>query len=306
MGVILSILGLVEPKLSLRPQKVVVGTVYGVQLTLAYLLNLLVSSFAVLMIVLLEFGTIPAVQQGFYCGDPLISHKYTGDTIHPVTLGLTAPALVIVMVLVTELLAHQSFRQINWHAVVFYVSEATVGATLTLLVTSIGKVLVGEHRPHFLTTCQPDTAENCSIGTFIETFTCKSTEFAPSFLVDSSLSFPSGHSSIAWYIGIFSAYVVHVRMTTVNSGYIMRPFLISFCLTWSMVCSLSRITDRRHHWWDVLAGTVLGIVFAAYTIKVMHEKIKENNVPICSICLEREVPFSGNGVNSRTNVGFEL
>ena len=39
-------------------------------------------------------------------------------------------------------------------------------------------------------------------------------------------------------------------------------------LLWALVCSLSRITDHRHHWWDVVAGSVVGVVSALYTVRM--------------------------------------
>lgn len=35
----------------------------------------------VVWIIVVEFGFVPHVQRGFHCGDPSISHKYTGDTV---------------------------------------------------------------------------------------------------------------------------------------------------------------------------------------------------------------------------------
>ena len=32
-------------------------------------------------------------------------------------------------------------------------------------------------------------------------------------------------------------------------------------------CSISRIIDKRHHWWDVLAGVIGGISLAVITVR---------------------------------------
>lgn len=292
MGAILSALGVPEPKLSLQPKKIIVGVLFGNQITLAYLLNVLIWMFGVLMIILLEYGIIPSVQQGFYCDDPVISHKYTQETISAVTLGITALILPTIMVLLTEFLITESIKSVNLYSIVFYIMECLVGVANTLLITSIAKVLVGEHRPHFLDTCQPDTAKNCTTGQFIPTFVCTKENLAVIDIVDASLSFPSGHSSISWFIGIFTSYIIHSKMPTINTGYMMKPFLICVCITWSLLCSLSRITDRRHHWWDVLIGSILGITFALYSIRIVREKLRDNNSQVCSICLERRISLA--------------
>ena len=40
--------------------------------------------------------------------------------------------------------------------------EFFVGLVMVLVVTDVAKCLVGEPRPHFLDTCQPDLAYNCN------------------------------------------------------------------------------------------------------------------------------------------------
>lgn len=72
----------------------------------------------------------------------------------------------------------------------------------------------------------------------------------------------------------FFQYVIQTRLPTPKTGRLLKPFLISVCLTWCLVCSFSRITDRRHHWWDVLAGIVLGILGVIYTIRLIDGKVK--------------------------------
>lgn len=49
-------------------------------------------------------------------------------------------------------------------------------------------------------------------------------------------------------------------------GELLKPFLIFVCLSWGSLCGLSRITDKRHHWQDVLFGAVLGVAGAIYTV----------------------------------------
>ncbi|CAG9854267.1 unnamed protein product [Phyllotreta striolata] len=291
MGAVLAVLGVDEPVSYEPPSKKILCNIYGVQISLAHITTLLISVIVLTLTILLEYGTIPAVQQGFYCGDPQYSHKYKGETVTPEILGVTAVLVPLFIIISTELLAYQSFRKINPYTVVFYMQECIVGVALVLLLTSITKVIVGEHRPHFFDTCQPDTAVNCTAGQFVETFTCTS-EYSQIFKVDSSLSFFSGHSSISWFIAIYLCYIIHVRTVTVNAGYIIKPFLISLVLTWSLLCSLSRITDRRHHWWDVLTGSLFGICSALYFAVVVYEKMKKNDPLVRSYKLTEEIPLS--------------
>ena len=37
-------------------------------------------------------------------------------------------------------------------------------------------------------------------------------------------------------------------------------------LAFALICSISRYTDKRHHWWDVLAGILIGIAFGIVNV----------------------------------------
>lgn len=53
---------------------------------------------------------------------------------------------------------------------------------------------------------------------------------------------------------------------------LLVPWLQGMCLLWALVCSLTRITDHRHHWWDVLAGSLVGVVSAVYTVSLLFPR----------------------------------
>lgn len=44
------------------------------------------------------------------------------------------------------------------------------------------------------------------------------------------------------------------------------PTVQCIFLLYACLCSVSRITDNRHHWWDVLAGAKIGILFASLVV----------------------------------------
>lgn len=59
--------------------------------------------------------------------------------------------------------------------------------------------------------------------------------------------------------------VYFTRQIRTNS-HLMLNVLQFFCIFWALLCSLTRITDYRHHWWDVLFGSILGTTVASYFI----------------------------------------
>lgn len=139
------------------------------------------------------------------CNDPLISHPYKGDTITPTTLLVGCVLLPLIIIVVVEAIIQNSVKDVRIKDVWFYYVECLIGINFVLLITEIIKVIVGEHRPHFFDVCKPDTNANCKNGTYIDTFVCTNTAYSRYFLIDTSRSFPSGHSSVSVFIGIFCA-----------------------------------------------------------------------------------------------------
>lgn len=52
----------------------------------------------------------------------------------------------------------------SWGKAMNWFKDFGINLVLMLLVMDVSKVLIGEHRPHFLATCMPDKLENCTIG----------------------------------------------------------------------------------------------------------------------------------------------
>ncbi|XP_076267275.1 phospholipid phosphatase 1-like [Rhynchophorus ferrugineus] len=242
-----------------------------------YYLNIVLFSFTLVVFLLWNYGLIPGQKLGFFCNDPLFSHKYNGDTVSATVLGIgigTLPFFVYFSIEFTrqeqwtEIFTLPSFFNFYVYAKEFIIGLVTVGGF-----TEIAKTIVGEHRPHFFDTCRPDTNLNCTNGTYVHTYTCTNTNVSQLEMIDASRSFPSGHSSMAWFTAIFCSYVVHRRLSSHVSGTAIKVLMVGMCLTFGLTCSLTRITDRRHHWWDVLIGTMIGLIGAAYIIQKTQRKI---------------------------------
>lgn len=96
---------------------------------------------------------------------------------------------------------------------------------------------------------------------------------------DVSRSFPSGHASISTYAALFMIWYLQCRVPKIQSLFIV-PFIQIILALIVSLCSVSRVTDNRHHWIDVIGGVILGAVFAIYTCKVLlnnfnrHDKLK--------------------------------
>lgn len=105
-----------------------------------------------------------------------------------------------------------------------------------------------------------------SIGRqYVTDYECTNTIDGQWFVRDASKSFPSGHSSTAFYEAIFLIWYLQARSPCIRSK-LLIPTVQSILLLLALLCSVSRITDHRHHWWDVLAGAKIGILFASLTV----------------------------------------
>lgn len=158
-----------------------------------------------ILIIILEYGYIPSSVIGYTCGDPVISHKYNGEVITPEILGVLLVFFPLIILTSSELFKTKNWRKADLYQMGIYVTEVYVGGVLTLTLTEVAKTIVAEHRPHFFDVCEPDTAKQCVKGTWIEDFKCTSTKYSTYFLVDSSRSFPSGHSSLSAFVGLYCA-----------------------------------------------------------------------------------------------------
>lgn len=147
---------------------------------------------------------------GYTCEDPSISHRYKGEMVTPLMLLIGNLIVPLFALISTEMLSNDSFKKLNATRLWFYYKECAIGCILVLLITEVIKVLVGEHRPHFLEVCEPDTAKTCVAGAFIETFKCTNTKYSARFVIDTSRSFPSGHASVSTFVSFFSAVSIFI------------------------------------------------------------------------------------------------
>ncbi|XP_077981866.1 phospholipid phosphatase 1-like [Glandiceps talaboti] len=136
------------------------------------------------------------------------------------------------------------------------------GALLTEVITDSIKYTVGRLRPNFLSVCEPNhDLFNCSDG-YIDWDVCTGDE---EMIQGSRLSFISGHSSLSWYCAVF--FVVYLQRQLVLSCFstLLKPILQLCALMLALLTALSRVSDYKHHWSDVLAGSLVGATVALFT-----------------------------------------
>ncbi|TSL10169.1 Chondroitin sulfate N-acetylgalactosaminyltransferase 1 [Bagarius yarrelli] len=110
------------------------------------------------------------------------------------------------------------------------------GAAVNQSLTDIAKYTIGRLRPHFLSICKPNwSLVDCKSG-YIEKFSCTGDKT----LVN------EGRMKAKW-------------------ARVIRPTIQFFLISASVYVGLSRVSDYKHHWSDVLTGFLQGAVVAIFT-----------------------------------------
>ena len=111
--------------------------------------------------------------------------------------------------------------------------------------------MIGRLRPDFLARCLPkiDGAGNA---------VCTQTKAL--IMKEGRRSFPSGHASISFsglgFLGFFLAGQLRIFD---GQAHLTRVSMCIAPLTLSLIVAISRVMDYRHHWSDVVAGSLLGL-----------------------------------------------
>ncbi|KAK0642783.1 Lipid phosphate phosphatase 2 [Lasiodiplodia hormozganensis] len=175
----------------------------------------------------------------------------------------------------------------------------SVGAAFTI--TGSLKNAVGKPRPDLIDRCKPSVFEDPLPFGLSNHSICTQTDNA--ILKDGFRSFPSGHSSTAfgglYYLSIYLAGKLHVLD---SKGEVWKSFIVMVPTLGAALVAASRIMDARHHPFDVLSGSLLGILTAwgsyrQYFPPVSETWRKGRAFPIRSWGKEPEAPPEAYPIN---------
>ncbi|XP_047426046.1 phospholipid phosphatase 1 isoform X2 [Mugil cephalus] len=245
-------------------------------------------------------------RRGFFCNDDSIKFPYKEDTISPQLLGgVMIPVNILTMVFGESLSVYlnriKSKSTFGSYVGRVYKAVGTFlfGAAMSQSLTDIAKYSIGRLRPHFLDVCKPDwKLINCSTGAYIENFTCTGDA---TMVSEGRLSFYSGHSSFSMYCMLFLALYLQARLQ-VYWARLLRPTLQFFLIAATVYTGLSRVSDYKHHWSDVLTGLLQGALMALLVVffvsdffKPPVETLKEADIAHATL---QETPTNGNHFES--------
>eukprot|EP00993_Chasmostoma_nieuportense_P002198 NODE_3015_length_1046_cov_40.064200_g2873_i0.p1 GENE.NODE_3015_length_1046_cov_40.064200_g2873_i0~~NODE_3015_length_1046_cov_40.064200_g2873_i0.p1 ORF type:complete len:308 (+),score=85.95 NODE_3015_length_1046_cov_40.064200_g2873_i0:56-979(+) len=213
----------------------------------SYLADWLLVLLLIVPIVLIVTVWDPYVRDFFACqvgadGRPLPgctdnSYQYArrADSVSVMVSGIVNILVPVVLMILVDLLRKDRH---SLHNALLGFCEAIIITYLTQL--SMTKA-VGKLRPDFLSRVVADED-----------------------IKDGRLSFPSGHTAVAFAgLGFFSLFLAgKLRVYQWNRGNFWRLFLVLLPLAGALAQALSRITDFKHHEIDVVTGALVGAVGA--------------------------------------------
>ncbi len=147
------------------------------------------------------------------------------------------------------------------------------------------KWVVGGLRPHFLAACKPSADAVAADSTNGPTFTRNVCTGDDDKITDALKSFPSGHATAAFAGFVFLSLYLNAKLKLWSS---YHPALWKLVLVFAPILGAILIAglltvDNYHHWYDVLAGALIGTAFALAAYRMVYASIwdfRYNHVPL--------------------------
>ncbi|XP_038886663.1 lipid phosphate phosphatase 2-like isoform X2 [Benincasa hispida] len=130
---------------------------------------------------------------------------------------------------------------------------------ITAVITDAIKNAVGRPRPNFFWRCFPDGKDVYDqLGNVI----CHGDA---DVIKEGHKSFPSGHTSWSFSgLGFLSLYLSGKIQVFDQRGHIAKLCIVFLPLLFAALVGVSRVDDYWHHWQDVFAGGLLGLVISTF------------------------------------------
>ncbi|AOW02688.1 YALI0C11297p [Yarrowia lipolytica CLIB122] len=153
--------------------------------------------------------------------------------------------------------SHRWHRRLwDLHAILLTLMAAHA---LQTVIVSLLKNLVGAPRPDMLARCRPMSWMRPSFGTLSNVGICTQTDIG--HLEEGFRSFPSAHSATAFTSAMVQVlfWIARTRMLDC-SGWSWKLLLSLVPLLSASAVAFSRISDNRHHVFDVIIGMLIGLI----------------------------------------------
>lgn len=144
---------------------------------------------------------------------------------------------------------------------------------LTGSVTQFVKITVGRPRPDFIDRCQPPQGAVDPAFGLTDWTICTQTDNG--ILRDGFRSFFSGHSSLSFAgLGFLAFYLAGKMHLFDKRGCTGKAWLALAPFSAAALVAISRTMDYRHHWHDVLVGSIVGTVMAYFSYRQYYPSLE--------------------------------
>ncbi|KAJ0971542.1 hypothetical protein J5N97_019501 [Dioscorea zingiberensis] len=152
------------------------------------------------------------------------------------------------------------FRRRNVYDLHHAILGLLFSVLLTAVLTDAIKDAVGRPRPDFFWRCFPDGKD--VYDNFTTSVMCHGEK---SVIKEGHKSFPSGHSSWSFAgLGFLAWYLAGKIKAFDRRGHVAKLCIVFLPLLAAALVATSRVDDYWHHWQDVFAGGLLGLVVASF------------------------------------------
>jgi len=236
-------------------------------------------------------------KRGFYCDDESIRYPYRPSTVTRQTLiviGILIPTLLILFTEVFRTLAWERKQQHlfrsyefkgdrNVHRMIVrlyvFIGYFFVGVCFNQLMVDIAKYTIGRQRPHFIDVCKPNVGYVTCPATheYITNFNCTGTD---QYLIhESQLSFYSGHSAFSFYAAWYTSFYLQARLYRPLISRLVLPVIQFSLFGGAAYVALTRISDYKHHWSDVLTGAIMGSAIGIVNALIFANVFQRREIP---------------------------
>ncbi|KAK1922989.1 phospholipid metabolism-related protein [Papiliotrema laurentii] len=205
----------------------------------------------------------------FSLNDISIQHSHAvHERVPPFLLGIISAGIPLAILVPLSLFIGKSRWDTHNAVIGLFMSY-----TMTGVVTQIIKMSVGRPRPDLIARCLPrEGAADHPVFGLSTVEICTSTNKL--VLDDGFKSFPSGHSSLSFAgLGFLSLYLAGKMHLWDVKGHRTRAWFALSPLLGGIMVAISRTEDNRHHWQDVLVGSLLGLFIAWVSYRTYYPKL---------------------------------
>ena len=277
---------------NLDSNKISKGGVFTTYSIVHFVIDIVFITILIISSGLTEIVSFPVKTLGFFCNNEQIRYPFLPSTIP--TAGLIffvlIPLVFIIGLTILEhfiykyahlrlqtqlpstplhVKIHLIYRELKipyglWKTMLTLYAFIT-GIFITLLMTNVIKLSVGELRPNFIDICKPNFTEiectdNFGFPVYVTNYTCYGTDTKN--IREARLSFPSGHASFIVYNMVFLIFFFELK------PYIPRGIRSAVTLLMAIIgilVAVTRLYDYKHHPNDLIGGSIIGIVTAIFT-----------------------------------------